>query len=232
MAQQNQMDFPAVKRQKLIQQQVVNFCADKPDGKYHFSKSVSAFGITEEDSVNCHCASNEAHGPWQLYVKKRHVIDGAFSHGLEDGEWTFFQENGKVEIKAAIKNGVMHGLTKSWYNNGQLLQQKNYVNGLLQGAVVTYHEDGREWINVTYKDGLYHGKFLQWTGGGTLYLDLNFYEGKLHGKQQYYHTNGKKAFEVMYDNDKVVSGKSWNEKGVEIPYNESDEPTPRYEKFF
>jgi antitoxin component YwqK of YwqJK toxin-antitoxin module len=233
MAQQNQMDFPAVKRQKRIQQEVVRFCADKPDGPYHFSTIVSAFGSSGNDSVNCHCVSNKPHGPWQLYVNKKHVVNGAFNHGLEDGEWTFLQDNGKVDIKAAMKDGMMHGATKSWYENGRLLSEKNYVSGLLQGHDITYFEDGHEWINVTYKDGLYHGKFLEWKNGDhKLYLDLNFYEGKLHGTQLYYHTNGKKAFEVVYDHDKVVSGKSWNEQGVEIPYDESKEPKPRYDKFF
>jgi antitoxin component YwqK of YwqJK toxin-antitoxin module len=236
MAQQNQMDFPPVKRQRVIQEAVVAFCKDKPDGAYHFTKEINVFGGTVNDSVNCQCVSSKPHGPWQLYVDQKHIINGSFNQGKEDGEWTFY-ENGKVFINASMKNGVMHGSTKSWYDNGHKFVEKNYVNGLLEGPAVTFFEDGHEWINVTYKNGLYHGKFMQWTDKGldginSLYFDLSFYEGKLHGKQLYYHANGKKHMEVMYDHDKVVSGKAWNEKGVEIRYDASDEPTPRYDKFF
>ena len=46
-----------------------------------------------------------------------------------------------------------NGIYKSYYDNGQLREEVNYINGKENGILKTYHENGQLWKEVNYIDG-------------------------------------------------------------------------------
>lgn len=51
------------------------------------------------------------------------------------------------------KNGLLHGETKSYFENGDLLVTRFYVNGKPEGTHKDYYENGNLKSEVTYEDG-------------------------------------------------------------------------------
>ncbi len=49
--------------------------------------------------------------------------------------------------------GKENGIYKSYYYNGQLWKEINYINGLTQGIFKSYHDNGQLKEEVNYIDG-------------------------------------------------------------------------------
>jgi antitoxin component YwqK of YwqJK toxin-antitoxin module len=43
-----------------------------------------------------------------------------------NGVWVTYHENGQLADKTSCKDGVFHGSSKSWYENGQLKSEGYY----------------------------------------------------------------------------------------------------------
>ena len=53
-------------------------------------------------------------------------------------------ENGKMEFEANFVNGKIEGLATGWYPNGKMESETNYVNGKREGYSTTWHENGEK----------------------------------------------------------------------------------------
>ena len=51
-------------------------------------------------------------------------------------------------------NGKKEGIYKSYWNNGQLWEEVNYIDGKMNGIYKRYHYNGQLWEEVNYIDGL------------------------------------------------------------------------------
>ena len=56
------------------------------------------------------------------------------------------------------------GKYKSWYDNGQVMQQFFYKNGKENGEHKQWYEDGQPWQYCFYKNGYYDGEYKSWFG--------------------------------------------------------------------
>ena len=75
--------------------------------------------------------------------------------------------NGQVSIRHTYyinESGwmVYHGMYRHWYENGQLREEKWYVDGKLDGVFSTWHESGWKMKEITYKDGLRDGPYREY----------------------------------------------------------------------
>jgi antitoxin component YwqK of YwqJK toxin-antitoxin module len=58
-----------------------------------------------------------------------------------------------VRICLTNSFGKENGIYKSYYDNGQLEAEVNYIDGLRQGIYKLYHSNGQLWNEVNYIDG-------------------------------------------------------------------------------
>lgn len=72
--------------------------------------------------------------------------------------------------KKQYKDGILNGVCKYWYPNGQLESVEPYEKGQLNGNVMRYFENGQKKALIPMKDGLRSG------GAGELFWNKN---GKL-----------------------------------------------------
>ena len=54
--------------------------------------------------------------------------------------------NGRRERKEFLQTGLQHGLTKTWYENGQLKSESNWRQGTPDGLEVMWHENGKIYV--------------------------------------------------------------------------------------
>ena len=89
-------------------------------------------------------------------------------------EYSYFA-NGQLEYEAEYLNGKLDGMSRNWSINGELLSQAEYSNGNPHGIWKTYHFNG------------------------SMMSEVNYFHGKMHGIEKWYHENGTIKSEQVYD---------------------------------
>ncbi|NNG01918.1 MAG: hypothetical protein HKM93_21200 [Desulfobacteraceae bacterium] len=64
----------------------------------------------------------------------------------------------KCLFERTYKNGILHGTSRYWYENGQLASVEPYKNGKLNGPLIQYYENGNKKLMIDYVDGLRGGR--------------------------------------------------------------------------
>jgi antitoxin component YwqK of YwqJK toxin-antitoxin module len=72
--------------------------------------------------------------------------------------------------KKQYKDGILDGVTKYWYPNGNLESVEPYTKGKINGDVIRYYENGQKKARIPMKNGMRSG------GSGELFWEKN---GKL-----------------------------------------------------
>lgn len=108
--------------------------------------------------------------------------EAAYFHGLdkvENGEYLQFYDDGELFEKCNYVNGLIHGLYESWYRNGQLYKRCNYVNGVIHGLCELWYENGQLEKKYKYINGSVNGIYESWYRSGHLFGKCYFVNGKI-----------------------------------------------------
>lgn len=123
------------------------------------------------------------------------LAKGFYSQHNRDGEWQFFNEQGRLVKKAGYRMGVKHGVhvvftstgdtaeVSTWKDNRRdgrwwkLIGNKsyiaaNYVDGNLEGRLVEYDEEGRLAREGFYKNGEREGAYKYYEQGELVVEEL------------------------------------------------------------
>jgi periplasmic protein TonB len=102
-------------------------------------------------------------------------------------ELTFFisgaKESETYYTKSQNQAGfIQNGKSMSWYENGQLKNETNFINGKLNGKDISYYENGQLKSNLTYKEGKKESELVSYWKNGKLkrkdrYNNGNFESG-------------------------------------------------------
>lgn len=106
---------------------------------------------------------------------------------------------------------------KSWYANGQLKCQVNYVSGKMEGLFTFWGSNGRKIREGHMLHGIHVGLWLSWHENGQLATSEQYKNGILDGKWENWHENGSKFRKGECRNGKEV-GMSyiWDKNGLLI----------------
>lgn len=94
-----------------------------------------------------------------IYHENGHkASEGVFVDQVKDGVWNYYSSN---DILITVENYAMGKRTGTWKvfssESGNLLEEKNYLNGKLNGVHKTYYTDGEVSLEETYLDGKLNG---------------------------------------------------------------------------
>lgn len=160
---------------------------------YHENKNLLAFGIyrdTLKDSTWTH------YGPsGRLSFKEN------YSKGILDGEKTIFYVPELKQDKSLVmakqfnyRNGVLHGETKEYFNDGKIKMTGTYRDGNFDGLVKKYHPNGQLMMEERWKYAVKHGWWKTYTNTGKEIGKKYYYKGKeLKGKVLEAHMQDLKA---------------------------------------
>src|SRR5262245_24467715 len=71
--------------------------------------------------------------------------DGWFAPGERKGFTGFLldtYEEGMLKSRSAVSNGLLHGLSRGWYTNGQQQVEEHFVAGISDGLRIKWHPNG------------------------------------------------------------------------------------------
>ena len=60
------------------------------------------------------------------------------------------------------KDNIENGLSKSWYENGQMEKEASFKNGKLDGKSILWYKNGQKKSEAVYKDDYLNGKVTYW----------------------------------------------------------------------
>jgi len=119
------------------------------------------------------------------------------SEGIREVRRHYFQ-SGKIEKEIYLKDGIRHGVTKRYYENGELEKKRMYNNGRLvdahgQGITGTeerYDENGTLIEREVFKDGYRDGVRQIYYKNGNIRAELHYKYKNYHFTNEY-DENGK-----------------------------------------
>ena len=108
------------------------------------------------------------------------VVDNPSPSLNIDVEQSYFS-NGNIEYEAEFVNGKLDGFTRVWLEDGTLISESEYSNDQAHGLWIKYHLLGSIKYKVRYEYGKKHG-YERW-----------FYEnGQVKSEQQFLHGQPEK----------------------------------------
>jgi TonB family protein len=112
----------------------------------------------------------------------------------KDGHFIYYFETGQKQMDCHYRDNMYHGLCQEWFESGQMKVSQFFANDLLDGKFASWREDGTPRLQAHYSMGEKHGEFIS------------------------YYSNGQQARRDIYENDKLVEGKCFTQKGRPTAY--------------
>lgn len=119
---------------------------------------------------------------------------------------TFYGDYGEGkkmrEMITVTKVGeIWHGPYRSYYPNGQVMIEENYVMGKIEGPSTHYDENGNMMREESYRNGLLDGSQTFFCKNGNIKIKFNYQTGKFHGRaERYSQCTGILETESFYKN--------------------------------
>jgi antitoxin component YwqK of YwqJK toxin-antitoxin module len=104
------------------------------------------------------------------------------------------------------------GVAYSFYENGNVHEEKSYVNGIPSGYSLSYYENSQLSFKGNYLNGEQDGIQKMFYDDGQLELEFNFSNGKQLYMKDFYQNGNKRLF-IEFSNDQINSGSIWYENG-------------------
>jgi antitoxin component YwqK of YwqJK toxin-antitoxin module len=89
------------------------------------------------------------------------------------------KEKTKIFEEYFKMNGKIEGIYKSYWKNGQLCCEVNYIDDKREGIYKSYWDDGQLYKEVNYIDGKENGIRKLYFPNGQLWHEVNYIDGKI-----------------------------------------------------
>ena len=104
---------------------------------------------------------------------------------------------------------------RSYFSNGNLEYEAEFVNGKLDGTSKVWLEDGTLYSVSQYSNDQPHGTWKKFHPNGKLMFDVNYEYGQKHGNEKWFYDNGSIKSEQEFDYGNPISGIiRWNIDGT------------------
>ena len=117
-------------------------------------------------------------------------------------------------IRSKASNPVKKDVERSYYQNGNLEYEAEFINGKLDGTNRVWSEDGALYSKSEYSNGQPHGVWIIFHPNGALMHEVHFEYGLKHGAEKWYYENKQLKSEQNFSYGKPVTDMiRWNPDG-------------------
>ena len=141
-------------------------------------------------------------------------------NGNKNGEYTRYHENGLVFQKAFFKNDIQEGISQTFDLKGNLIRERNFINGLSNGPIKEYYKDGL--IKTIIEDvsikinSIYHNQTKH-----SFYNERGKLFSEVYSKKIYFNEPSSITSSLTYNLQKHEIGDKILPFGTWLTYNES-----------
>lgn len=104
-----------------------------------------------------------------------------------------------VQATIEIKDGKLDGLTKIYFNNGELEEIRSYSNGMMHGKWEKWNRQSVRIAEANYSENKKEGKWFVWDDNGVLRYDMTYRNGEKTGVWLMYDESGKLINSKQYN---------------------------------
>lgn len=196
------------------------------NGKLHgLSENAHPFGDT---ATKGNYVNGNSEGKWIWYYPGGAIeTTGNYLNDERDSVWTYFHNNGTLSNLNLYENGKRNGISKVYGPDGQLILEKNFIQGELlsyrpattpnnqwiafsgKASIKINYADGKPALEDNYENGLLHGAQKIYYSNGKLYSHLNYAFGDYEGQQITYYPDGKIQSKRNYLMDNESGRSEW-----------------------
>ena len=90
-------------------------------------------------------------------------------------------DKGAKKIEIVIRRGVVDGLSRGWFENGQLEVEEHFVHGISDGRRTRWHANGQRRSTGLIVQGKFSGLYEEWHPNGRKAIEITFRNGKPDG---------------------------------------------------
>ena len=120
--------------------------------------------------------------------------DAAFywnNAGIINGLRRTWYGDGQKKLVSNYADAKLNGPCQSWYVTGQKRKECSYVSGKLHGPHQSWHINGQKKRDCTYLDGVLDGLWQRWYKNGQKLEECTYIDGVLHGSHKFWYENGQ-----------------------------------------
>lgn len=166
-----------------------------PDGSPQIERQVTRY--SDERLVN--------DGAYREYFPNGQIfVEGAYEKGDQQGQWTYWHDNGQKNRTVNYTNGVPDGSWEVYRRDGSLEAKRSFVNGSRNGEWTVYDTNGNDPLRImNFKDGKRHGEWKEWFAPGLQKNESNFVDGLREGPATEWDAEGNKRALANYKGGKL-----------------------------
>ncbi len=113
---------------------------------------------------------------------------------------------------------IRNGKFKSYYKNGALKQETEYINDTINGYEIKYYEDGKIKSKKYFSNGVIDDKYKYWHENGNLFFVFNYKNGVLHDTINTFYPNGALRRVEIYNYGKLLQSNCYGINGNDTAY--------------
>ena len=130
--------------------------------------------MNEEDVLSTYCVSSVL---VQFLLPSQLIALSKTSKALGEAYAQYIEQ--ETINNCEYVNGILHGKSKGWYENGQSWWEDDYMNGKQHGKSKGWYPNGQLWWEHDYVDGKLHGKSIGWHANAELMCEEDYVDGEL-----------------------------------------------------
>ena len=174
----------------------MRYCSTQPLGSSYASRAFlllllapTFLGCSDEGQSEAGAdLTVEWYDPETKMVKKS---EGRQEYGREEGQWSYFHENGSLERQGSFVSGMKSGVWTGWYPNGAVMRRGSFVGDQPDGLWEEFHPTGVISARTSWANGQIIGKQQRFYPDGGIRTETPFAKGVPHGVEVVYHQGGE-----------------------------------------
>ena len=103
------------------------------------------------------------------------AITQEWKHGMLNGKWLEFLDDGTKRAEGTFKNG--NGTLIRWYKNGAVEDIVQYKNSVQDGKSISWYPNGRKSTEAYFRKGMVDGQLIEWDENGNVTKDEVYKNG-------------------------------------------------------
>jgi antitoxin component YwqK of YwqJK toxin-antitoxin module len=115
------------------------------------------------------------------------------------GTYKEYYENGQLQTKMELKEGLPHGEVFIYFPHGQINEIRSFDLGQMDGKWFTWNEQGQKIAQAEYSAGNKNGKWYIWNEYGVLLYDMTYDNGKRTGVWKMFNAEGQLISEKNFE---------------------------------
>jgi antitoxin component YwqK of YwqJK toxin-antitoxin module len=112
---------------------------------------------------------------------------------------------GAKKIEIEIRGGFVDGMSRGWFENGQMEIEEHFVRGVSDGRRTRWHANGRRRSTVLIAKGRFSGLYEEWHQNGRKAVEINYRNGKPDGEARAWAVDGTAKPPRVYRDGVAVS---------------------------